>query len=187
MKLVILDGEGTLHEDEAAAIEDPEAWQPLPGALEAVAKLNHAGWHVVLATNQPGLGRGVYEVAALNAVHARMHRMLAAVGGRIDAVFYCPHTPDDGCACRKPGAALFEQIGGRFGIELAGTQVVGDSLEDLLAGVAAGCTPHLVLTGLGAAWRGRELPPEFPAGTRVHADLAAFADQLTRSTTDLHP
>src|SRR5690242_6220051 len=114
MKLVVLDGEGTLYAQDAELVLHPDQWQTLPGALEAVAKLNHAGWHVVLACNQSGLGRGVFEVAALNAVHARMHRMLATAGARVDAVFYCPHAPEEGCRCRKPAPGLFEQIGERF-------------------------------------------------------------------------
>ena len=175
MKLVVLDRDGTINEDTAAFVDSPDAWRPLPGALDAIARLNHAGWHVVVASNQSGLGRGLYEVAMLNAVQARMHKLLAAAGGRLDAIFYCPHSPDEACHCRKPEPGLFEQIGERFGVELHGTPNVGDSLEDLLAGAAAGCESHLVLTGRGAIYRGRELPAEFPAGTRVHEDLAAFA------------
>ena len=175
MKLVVLDRDGTINEDTTAFVDSPDAWRPLPGALDAIARLNHAGWHVVVASNQSGLGRGLYEVAMLNAVQARMHKLLAAAGGRLDAIFYCPHSPDEACHCRKPEPGLFEQIGERFGVELHGTPNVGDSLEDLLAGAAAGCESHLVLTGRGAIYRGRELPAEFPAGTRVHEDLAAFA------------
>ena len=178
MKLVIIDRDGTLSEESAEFVETPDAWRPLPGALEAIAKLNHAGWHVVIATNQAGLGRGLFEVAALNAIQAKMHRMLAAVGARVDATFYCPHAPDEGCHCRKPEPGLFEQIGERYGIELKGTPTVGDSVEDLQAGAAAGCEPHLVLTGLGAVYRGRSLPDVFPPGTTVHPDLAAFAEFL---------
>ena len=175
MKLVILDRDGTINEESAAFVDSPDAWRPLPGALDAIARLNHAGWHVVVASNQSGLGRGLYEVAMLNAIQAKMHKALAAVGGRLDAIFYCPHSPDEACHCRKPEPGLFEQIGERFAVELQGVPSVGDSVEDLVAGVAAGCEPHLVLTGQGAAYRGRDLPPEFPPGTRVHADLAAFA------------
>lgn len=178
MKLVILDRDGTINEDSAEFVKSPEEWAPLPGALEAIARLNHAGWHVVLATNQSGLGRGLFDVAMLNAVHDKMNKMLAAVGGRIDAVFYCPHTSDDKCRCRKPGPGLFEQIGERYGLDLAEVPMVGDALRDLIAGDAAGCEPHLVLTGKGAAYRYGDLPSTFPAATRVHADLAAFADFL---------
>ncbi|WP_294771288.1 D-glycero-beta-D-manno-heptose 1,7-bisphosphate 7-phosphatase [uncultured Rhodoferax sp.] len=178
MKLIILDRDGTINEDSAEFVKSPHEWQPLPGALEAIAKLNHAGWRVVVATNQSGLGRGLFDVVALNAMHAKMHTMLAAKGGKVDAIFYCPHAPDEQCRCRKPEPGLFEQIGERFGLELKGLPTVGDSARDLLAGAAVGCVPHLVLTGKAAAYRGRALPDTFPPGTMVHEDLAAFADYL---------
>jgi D-glycero-D-manno-heptose 1,7-bisphosphate phosphatase len=178
MKLCILDRDGTINEDSLDYIKSPQEWQPLPGALEAIARLNHAGWHVVVASNQSGLGRGLFDVATLNAMHTKMNTMLAAVGGRVDAVFYCPHAPDDKCRCRKPESGLFEQIGERYGMELKGVPTVGDTSRDLIAGVACGCEPHLVLTGKGAAYAGRALPDTFPAGTQVHADLAAFVEYL---------
>ena len=184
IKLCILDRDGTINELGAEVVDSPDAWHPLPGALDAIARLNHAGWRVVIASNQPGLGRGLFEVATLNAIQARMHRLLAAAGARVDAIFYCPHAPDEVCRCRKPEPGLFEQIGERFGVELGGTPAVGDSLEDLLAGVAAGCEPHLVLTGLGAAFKGRALPDTFPVGTVVHDDLAAFAEYLIRRSAE---
>lgn len=180
MKLVIVDRDGTINEDSADYVKSPSEWQPLPGALEAIARLNHAGWHVVVATNQSGLGRGLFDVASLNAMHAKMHTMLAAVGGRIDAVFYCPHAPDERCHCRKPEPGLFEQIGERYGLDLRGVPAVGDAPRDLVAAVAAGCEPHLVLTGKAASYRGRALPEGYPADTRVHQDLAAFADYIVR-------
>ena len=102
MKLVILDRDGTINEDSADYVKSPEEWTPLPGALEAIARLNHGGWHVVIASNQSGLGRGLFDVSTLNAMHAKMHGLLAEVGARIDAVFYCPHAPDAACHCRKP-------------------------------------------------------------------------------------
>ena len=178
MKLVILDRDGTINVDSDEYIKSPDEWKPLPGALEAIARLNHAGWHVAIASNQSGLGRGLFDVAALNAIHAKMHKMLGAVGGRIDAVFYCPHSPDEGCQCRKPLPGLFEQIGERFGVDLKTVPVVGDTLRDVQAGALVGCPPHLVLTGKGEALRGRLLPDNYPLGTRVHEDLGAFADWL---------
>lgn len=179
MKLVILDRDGTINRDgDSTYIRSPDEWEPLPGALEAVARLTHAGWHVVLASNQSGLGRGLFDVAMLNAIHARMLRELAKLGGRIDAIFYCPHAPEDGCNCRKPQPGLFEQIGERFSIELRGVPAVGDSLNDALAAAAAGCAPHLVLTGKGEAWRQQAIPLTFPENIQVHADLAAFVDHL---------
>jgi D-glycero-D-manno-heptose 1,7-bisphosphate phosphatase len=174
MKLVIMDRDGTINADSTDFIKTPDEWMPLPGALEAIARLNHAGWHVAVATNQSGLGRGLFDVASLNAMHAKMHKLLALMGGKIDAIFYCPHTPDDNCNCRKPASGLFEQIGERFGIDLKGVPVVGDSLRDVVGGAAAGCEPHLVCTGHGAAYRGTALPESFPKATQTHDDLAAF-------------
>jgi D-glycero-D-manno-heptose 1,7-bisphosphate phosphatase len=133
---------------------------------------------VVVVSNQSGLGRGLFEVADLNAIHAKMHQMLAAVGGRIDAVFYCPHTPTDECHCRKPASGLFEQIADRYGLDLKNVPVVGDSARDVIAGVAVGCEPHLVLTGKGAVYKGRALPEVFPPHTLVHDNLSAFVDFL---------
>ncbi len=176
MKLLILDRDGTINSDSDDFVKTPEEWLPLPGALEAIARLNHAGWHVVVASNQSGLGRGLFDVASLNAMHAKMYKLLAAQGGRIDAVFYCPHTADEDCHCRKPRPGLFEQIGSRFGVQLSGVPAVGDSLRDVLAGVAAGCEPHLVLTGKSARYRAGGRPEGLPQGTLVHADLSAFAD-----------
>jgi D-glycero-D-manno-heptose 1,7-bisphosphate phosphatase len=183
LKLVILDRDGTINEDSDDFVKSPDEWLPLPGSLEAIARLNHAGWHVVVASNQSGLGRGLFDVSTLNAMHAKMHKLLAAVGGRVDAIFYCPHGPEDACRCRKPEPGLFEQIAERFGVDLRNVPAVGDSARDILAGVAVGCEPHLVLTGKGAAYRGRDLPDSFPLETRVHANLAAFVDFLiTRET-----
>ncbi|MHB1198241.1 MAG: D-glycero-beta-D-manno-heptose 1,7-bisphosphate 7-phosphatase [Polaromonas sp.] len=179
MKLIIIDRDGTLNSDSDEFVKTPDEFIPLPGALEAIARLNHAGWHVVIASNQSGLGRGLFDVAALNAIHAKMHKLLAAVGGRIDAVFYCPHSPEESCRCRKPLTGLFEQIGARFGVQLKDVPAVGDSVRDVQAGAAAGCEPHLVLTGKSARHRadGPGGQPEgLPAGTMLHADLSAFAD-----------
>lgn len=177
-KLVIFDRDGTINQDRDDYVKSADEWIPMPGVLDAIARLNHAGWHVVVATNQSGLGRGLYDMAALNAMHAKMHKLLAAAGGRIDAVFYCPHSPDDHCNCRKPAPGLFEQIAERYGMELTRVPCVGDTLRDLQAGAAVGCTPHLVLTGKGEKLRGKPLPHDYPAGTLVHNDVSAFADWL---------
>jgi D-glycero-D-manno-heptose 1,7-bisphosphate phosphatase len=178
MKLCILDRDGTINEDRDDFVKSELEWEPLPGALEAIARLNHAGWHVVVASNQSGLGRGLFDVAALNAIHTKMHRMLAAVGGRVDAVFYCPHAPEYVCSCRKPAPGLFTQIAERYGVSLSGMPAVGDSARDLVAAQAVGCSLHAVLTGKAAGYRAQALPPAFPPSTVVHADLAAFAGYL---------
>ena len=178
LKLVILDRDGTINRASEEFVKSPDEWHPLPGSLEAISRLNHAGFHVVLATNQSGLGRGLFDMAALNAVHTQMLKTLATVGGRIDAIFYCPHAPDEACACRKPAPGLLVQIQERYGIDLQGVPYVGDSLRDMQAAQAAGCAPHLVLTGRCADLQGQALPPTFPSDTRVHADLSTFVDHL---------
>jgi D-glycero-D-manno-heptose 1,7-bisphosphate phosphatase len=180
MKLVILDRDGTINEDRDDYVKSVDEWVPIAGALEAIARLNHAGWHTVVATNQSGIGRGLFDMAALNAMHVKMHQMLAKQGGRIDAVFFCPHTPEDACNCRKPMPGMFEQIGERYGVDLADVPVVGDVMRDLQAGVAVGCQPHLIRTGKAARMGDAaiaELCVQLP-GTRVHADLNAFAEWL---------
>lgn len=176
--IVILDRDGTINQDRDDYIKSPEEWVALPGAIDAIAKLNHAGWRVVIASNQSGLGRGLFDVATLNQMHDKMNKALANAGGRVDAIFYCSHTPDDHCQCRKPLPGLFEQIGERFNVDLKEVHAVGDSLRDAQAAAASGCVPHLVLTGKGEQYAGLALPDGFPVQTHVHSDLAAFADWL---------
>ena len=178
MKLVILDRDGTLNAQTDAYIRRPEDWQALPGALEAVASLNQAGYTVVLAVNVPGLGRGLMDMASLNAIHARMHKELTAVGARIDAVFFCPHVPEDQCDCRKPKPGLFTQIAERYGVNAAQIDALGNSLQDVQAAQAAGCRVHLVLTGGGRPACIDPLPSEYGVGVSVHADLTVFAKAL---------
>ena len=183
LKLIILDRDGTINEDRDDYVKSPDEWVPIPGALEAIARLNHAGWHTVVATNQSGLARGLFDTSALNAVHTKMNQALAKVGGRIDAVFFCPHGPSEGCRCRKPLPGLFEMIAERYGVELADVPLVGDTLRDLEAGAAVGCQPHLVRTGKGARLDEEQLEAivEKVPNAQVHADLAAFAEHLIRN------
>ena len=180
MKLVILGRDGTLNRYRDDHVKAPEELDPLPGAMEAVARLNHAGWHTVLATNQAGIGRGLLDMASLNAVHLRLNQLLAEKGGRLDAAFFCPHTPEEGCDCRKPLPGLVQQIGERFDVELGAVHMVGASLTDLLTAQNAGCIPHLVLTGpLGALGEGElaALLAQVPAA-RVHHDLMSCAESI---------
>jgi D-glycero-D-manno-heptose 1,7-bisphosphate phosphatase len=177
MKLVILDRDGVINYDSDAYIKNPDEWKPIPGSLEAVVRLNQAGYRVVLATNQSGVGRGLFEMATLNAIHDRLHRALGQLGGRIDAIFFCPHAQEDGCACRKPKPGLFEEIGHRLNVSLRGVPSVGDALRDLQAAAAVGALPILVLTGKGQKTvREAGLPP----GTLIFPDLAAAAQAIIR-------
>lgn len=174
MKLVILDRDGVINEDSDAYIKTPDEWQAVPGSLAAIARLSRAGWRVVVASNQSGLARGYFSMDTLNAIHAKMRRELAQAGGHLDAIFVCPHGPDDGCRCRKPAPGLFEDIARRYDVNLAGVPTVGDSLRDLQAAVQLGCKPWLVRTGKGL----RTLEKGgLPAGTEVRDNLAAIVDE----------
>ncbi len=176
MKLVVLDRDGVINADSDDYIKSPEEWKPIPGSLEAIARLTQAGFHVVVATNQSGLQRGLFDMAALNAMHDKMHKAANQLGGSIDAVFFCPHAPDAGCACRKPQPGMLLEIARRYKIALAEVAVIGDTLRDLQAASAAGARPVLVLTGKG----GQTLKSGgLPEGTEVHADLAAAALALS--------
>ena len=175
MKLVILDRDGTINEDSDQYIKSPEEWRPIKGSLEAIARLTQADYRIVVATNQSGIARGLFDTRTLFAIHDTLLRALAQHGGRIDAFFFCPHAPEAGCACRKPQPGMLLEVARRFNFPLDQAYMVGDTLRDLQAAAAAGARPVLVLTGQGA--RAREAG-DLPSGTRVFPDLAAFAAHI---------
>ncbi|MBO9537196.1 D-glycero-beta-D-manno-heptose 1,7-bisphosphate 7-phosphatase [Herbaspirillum sp.] len=183
MKLIILDRDGVINHDSDAFIKSPDEWIPIKGSLEAIARLNQAGYRVVVATNQSGVARGLFDIKTLNAIHQKMHTAAQQVGADIDAVFFCPHSADDNCDCRKPKPGMFLEIAKRFGISLrGGVATVGDSLRDLQAGFVAGCAPYLVLTGKGEKTNAKGgLPP----GTLVYPDLSAVVDFILKSPVDV--
>lgn len=170
MKTIILDRDGVINKDSDAFIKSPDEWQPLPGSLEAIALLTQAHWRVVIASNQSGIARGLFSTDTLNDIHDKMRHAVAALGGRIDSIFVCPHGPDDNCVCRKPNPGLFHEIARRYDMSLAGVPAVGDSLRDLLASAEAGCTPWLVLTGNGQETRASN---RLPKNVQIREDLAA--------------
>ncbi len=149
MKYIILDRDGVINHDSLEYIKSPEEWIPIPGSLEAIATLNRAGYHVFVATNQSGVARGYYDLETLTHIHEKMTHELAAVGGYIEEIFYCPHHPDEKCFCRKPKPGMLYQIRDRYHLNLANTYFVGDSMTDIEVCVTAGCKPILVLTGNG--------------------------------------
>ncbi|WP_225721275.1 D-glycero-beta-D-manno-heptose 1,7-bisphosphate 7-phosphatase [Candidatus Vallotiella sp. (ex Adelges kitamiensis)] len=170
-KLVILDRDGVINYDSDAFIKSPDEWVPIPGSLEAIVRLNQSGYHVVVASNQSAIGRGLFNMATLNEIHKKMNHELAALGGQVAAIFFCPHTPADHCDCRKPKLGLFIQIIQRFQIDSASTPMVGDSQHDLQAALALGLRRNLVLTGKGSKTLGTG---NLPVGTTVYSDLHAF-------------
>ena len=176
-KLVILDRDGVINEDSDLYIKSPDEWIPIPGSLEAIAKLNQAGYHIAIATNQSGVGRGLYDMDMLNAIHDKLHRLLAKVGGHVDAIFFCPHAASDDCDCRQPKPGMLQAIGKRFDLSLKYVAVVGDTLPVLQAAFAVGSVPYLLLskTGLSTKEKGG-LPPS----TIEMQDLRAVVDSLNQ-------
>jgi len=177
MKLIILDRDGVINYDSDQFIKSPEEWKPIPGSLEAIARLCQADYRVVVATNQSGIERGLFDMAMLNTIHDKMHKACALAGARIDAVFFCPHAAEANCHCRKPRSGMLEEIAARYGLgNLGDVPVVGDSLRDLQSAVALGAQPYLVLTGKGMK---TQAVGGLPEGTIVLPDLAAVAAELT--------
>ncbi len=177
MKLIILDRDGVINEDSDSFIKTPDEWVELPGSLEAIARLTKAGYKIVVATNQSGLGRGFFDIMTLNAIHQKMQNAVKAAGGSIEAVFFCPHTASDNCDCRKPRQGMFSTIAERFETKLDDVPSVGDSLRDLQAAFLAGCTPVLVLTGKGKqTLENGGLPPK----TVLFDNLSAVVDHLLK-------
>ncbi len=175
VKLVILDRDGVINYDSDHFIKSPAEWKPLPGSIEAIARLNQSGYRVVVATNQSGIGRGLFDMATLNAINDKMMELVFRAGGRIDAIFFCPCTAEQNCHCRKPDTGMFEDISARYQMALAGVPCIGDSLRDLEAGAKVGCLPLLVLTGKGKKTREKG---DLPRNTRVFADLATATNAL---------
>ncbi len=170
MNLIILDRDGVINYDSDHFIKSPEEWKPIPGSLEAIARLSQAGYRVVVTTNQSGIGRGLFDMHTLNTIHDKMHKAVAHAGGRIDTIFFCPHAADSDCRCRKPKTGMLEDVTARYNVDLHGVPAVGDSLRDLTSAARMGAQPILVLTGKGAKTRETGGLPE---GTKIYPDLAA--------------
>jgi D-glycero-D-manno-heptose 1,7-bisphosphate phosphatase len=183
MQLVILDRDGVINEDSAAFIKSPEEWIPIPGSIEAIACLHRAGWHVVVATNQSGIARNLFDSDALVRIHDKMRRCVSEAGGLIDAIFFCPHGPRDNCNCRKPRPGMFLDIALRLRISLREVPAIGDSLHDLHAANAAGARPILVRTGKGAM-----IPDTSIASLAVpvYDNLACAVDDLLAASPGDH-
>ena len=175
MKLIILDRDGVINYGSPQFIKHPNEWKPLPGSLEAIARLAQADYRVVVATNQSGIGRGLFNMLTLNAIHDKMYKTVAQAAGRIDAIFYCPHAEDTNCSCRKPKTGMLETIAMRYNVNLKGVPMVGDALRDLEAAAKMGAQPILVLTGKGVKTQAKGGLPE---GTLIYRDLAAVVSTL---------
>lgn len=175
MKLVILDRDGVINKDSDSYIKSPAEWSPIPGSLEAIARLHREGYKIVVATNQSGVGRGLFDIDTLGTIHAKMLDAVRAKGGEIDAIFFCPHRPEDECRCRKPLPGLFEEIAERLKVNLTGVYALGDCERDVLAARAVSAQPVLVRSGKGRQTLRKN---KLVSGVAVFDDLAAFTSSL---------
>lgn len=175
MALIILDRDGVINEDSDDYIKSPEEWVAIPGSLEAIARLSQHGYQVVIVTNQSGIGRKLFTIETLNAIHMKMNTHLAQFGGVIDAVFFCPHLPRDNCSCRKPKPGLYNDVSERLRTPLNKVFCVGDKMTDIKAAQSAGGKPVLIRTGKGQSEIDEGLVPD---GLPVYDDLASFVEEM---------
>jgi len=190
MPLLLCDRDGVINEDSEHYIKSPAEFTPILGSIEALARLSQAGWRIAVVTNQSGLARGLFTLSTLHAIHQKLHQMVQSAGGRVDAIFLCPHGPDAGCACRKPAPALFQQALHRFHVAPSDALAVGDSLRDLQGAATAGVPAVLVRTGNGLSTEARaqgasgdlstDQALQLPPSTQIYENLAALADTLLR-------
>ena len=179
--LIILDRDGVINFDSDAYIKNPDEWLPIPGSIEAISRLSHAGWAIAVATNQSGIERGLFDINTLHAIHNKMVQAANQAGGRLDGIFFCPHTGSSGCPCRKPAPGLMHDIARRFKRELTGVPVLGDSLRDLQAGAAVAADLWLVKTGKGPRTlqaAQADTDKQLPEGTRIAENLADAVDRI---------
>jgi D-glycero-D-manno-heptose 1,7-bisphosphate phosphatase len=175
MALIILDRDGVINEDSDDYIKSPDEWQPIPGSLEAIARLSQNGYQVVVVTNQSGIGRKLFTIETLNAIHMKMNNHLAQFGGSVDAIFFCPHLPKDNCNCRKPKPGLYNDVSERLRTSLNKVFCIGDKMTDVKAAQSAGGKPILVKTGKGQSEIDQGL---IPKGIPIYKDLASFVEEL---------
>jgi D-glycero-D-manno-heptose 1,7-bisphosphate phosphatase len=177
MKIVILDRDGVINQDSADFIKNPNEWIPIPDSLESIARLNQHGFSVIVATNQSGIGRGLFDIETMNAINKKMLDLLAQVGGHIDAIFYCPHTEDANCKCRKPKSGMLEEISTRFGVSLKNIPAVGDAARDLEAYQSVSAQPILVKTGKG---EDTFVSKAYPKNTWIFNNLSQAVDKILK-------
>ena len=191
MALIVLDRDGVINQDSDDYIRSLEEWHPIPGSIEAIAALSEAGYQVAIATNQSGLSRGYFDLDELERMHAHLRQLVEERGGAIAGIFYCPHLPEEGCDCRKPGTGLLQAIESELGESPRGCFFVGDSLKDLQAARSYGCRPLLVETGKGAGTarqlRSGNADIDEPGKIPIYRDLAAAATDILQGADDLSP
>lgn len=176
MATIILDRDGVINHDSDAYIKGPEEWHLITGADRAIARLNQAGYRVAVATNQSGLGRGLFSLETLEAIHQKLRKQTSEAGGQIDMIAFCPHTPDAKCHCRKPNIGLLQAINEYLPLNSDTDWFVGDTDKDLLAAAAMGLRGALVETGKGARTLKKGIVSR--ETTPVFEDLLSFSQWL---------
>ncbi|MDF7675834.1 D-glycero-beta-D-manno-heptose 1,7-bisphosphate 7-phosphatase [Neisseriaceae bacterium ESL0693] len=171
-KLIVLDRDGVINAVRDQPITDPEQWQPLAGSMDAIAFLTQSGYEVVIAENMSGIGQGLVSMQQLNEVHRKLHIEIQKAGGHLTGIWFCPHTAEDDCLCRKPKPGMLNDILERLRIKPENTWLVGDGLRDMQAIEAIGGHPALVLTGKGKETLVMEMLPE---DAQVFDNLLDFA------------
>ncbi|CAH9016931.1 D-glycero-beta-D-manno-heptose 1,7-bisphosphate 7-phosphatase [Candidatus Nitrosacidococcus sp. I8] len=179
MGLIILDRDGVINKDSDKYIKSPEEWIPIPGSLEAIVRLNQAGYRVVIITNQSGIARGLFDISDLYRIHNKMYQLLTQMGGTIEAILFCPHLPEENCSCRKPKPGLFQDLSQRLRLQLVDLPAIGDSIRDIQAAQSAGAAPILVRTGKGSI---TENSKELPQGIPCYDDLSSAVSSLLATT-----
>lgn len=178
MRLVILDRDGVINEDSDEYIKSVDEFVPIPGSVAAIARLTLAGYRVAVATNQSGVGRGLFDLPTLNAMHDKLRDLVAQQGGHVDEIVFCPHDPAAACDCRKPKPGLLKQIAEKFKTELVGVPVIGDSLRDLQSAIAVNAQPILVRTGKGERTLAQLALVQELGDVPVYQDLSAAVDAI---------
>ncbi|MEK9771672.1 MAG: D-glycero-beta-D-manno-heptose 1,7-bisphosphate 7-phosphatase [Nitrosomonadales bacterium] len=179
MKLIVLDRDGVINQDSANYIKSPNEWIPIPRSIEAISELTHNGFAVIIATNQSGIGRGLYSMDDVNQIHNKMHQLLSETRGRVDSIFICPHVDEDDCDCRKPKKGLLEQIEDRYQMNLKDCYGIGDSTRDLIAYHHAKMKPILVKTGNGISTFQEK---KYPKGIKIFNDLYEAATFVIKNS-----
>lgn len=181
MKIIILDRDGVINQDSDEFIKSPEEWIAIAGSLEAIARLNHSGYRVYIASNQSGIGRGLFDIETLNAIHGKMQTDMQKHGARIEAVLFCPHAPEDNCGCRKPKPGLYLDVAKRSNQSLKDVPIIGDSLRDLIAAKAVDANPILVKTGKGEQTL-KQIPHNSLGEIACYDNLAQAVEAIINST-----
>ena len=176
MEIIILDRDGVINYDSPNYIKTPDEWEAIPGSIDAIANLTQAGFKIVICSNQSGIGRGLFTMQDLNDIHQKMHRLVDQAGGKIAAIFICPHTPENNCECRKPKSKMIIDICARFNVDdISHVAFIGDSMRDLEAISTVGGIPVLVKTGNGKKTLNQKNMPE---NTLVFESLADASEYL---------